>query len=114
MKHVLVAAIAALALLPTPSFAAGNLMTNPASIELSLAKKDIAVVMVSHVGGGEIVIHPLGCPRSGVAFVRHTVATGNHAISQLKVSVKAQTVGSCTLHFSVGTEDVAVPVTVSP
>ncbi|MDQ2992105.1 MAG: hypothetical protein M3R30_04700 [Candidatus Eremiobacteraeota bacterium] len=116
-RGIFVAAVAALALLPVASPAAGNLMSNPAHLDLALSKKDLAVVMITHIGGGPIHIHSTGCPMNRIATVRNTeVIRGTSAVSQLKVWVKGQFVGSCTLHFGTPNsgEMLAVPVTVGP
>ncbi len=117
MRKLWIAALAALAFLPVGSPAAGNLMSNPAQLDLSLSKKDRASVMITHIGGGPIHIHSSGCRGSHIATVRITEVTrGTASVTQLIVWVKGQLVGACTLHFGTpnASDTLAVPVTVTP
>lgn len=117
MRRLFAVAIAAFALLPLASPAAATLTSNPGQLDLSLSKNDLAVVTITLLGGGPIHIHSAGCPMSRIATVRNTeVVRDTGAVSQLKVFIKGQTVGACTLHFGTpgSSEMVAVPVMVSP
>ncbi len=94
---------------------AAELLVKPADISLSLSKRNIGAITLTHTDLGEIMpVRQSGCASNGVAWISHVQTIRGKTFEQLKVSVKAYHEGVCDLQFTAGALRATVRVLVGP
>ncbi len=113
--HRFTCALLVAAALTASVASAAELLAKPADLTLSLSKRNIGSVTLTHTALGEIgTIRPSGCASNGVAWISHVEPIRGKTFEQLKVSVKAHHEGVCDLQFAAGALRATVRITVVP